>query len=376
MTLTPRGAVFLGVSLTIVVAGFLRIDGVLMTLGGTGLLFACFSLLVGRWNLAGLSLSLSGPPRVFAGTPVDIHLTLLNQKNLFGTCHLDLDLHLCESVMLSACAPWTAARSSSSIKLGGSIPRRGTATTHPCIVTSTFPLCLFRFRKAITLRHDILVFPRAIVPREFFASGQFEDSWDGRGDQPGPPPGEPRGLRPHQPGDRAKQIHWPATLRALARGRKPRVREYDPPGLRPRRAAVLFHSFGTDHTLIRTDLYERALALACGSLRHLRRNGIPTNLVADFLSWRPCPTFQPEDWSGALTQLAHARRANHTEAHDLLAEIEKTPPEVALIIISDMPLPSWAHIVPDRPLLLIDIRQHRFGKKSLQPSHRLPILPR
>lgn len=357
-----------------VAAGFLRIDGVLIALGGAGLFFALFALLAGRWNLAGLSLHLTAPARVFAGTPVDLHLTLLNHKNLFGACHLEFELGFCESVALSAHAPWTGARSSSTVKLSGSIPRRGAATTHPCLVASSFPLRIFRFRKTSTLRHDILVFPRAIVPREFFASGQFEDSWDGRGDQAGPPPGEPRGLRPYQPGDRAKQIHWPATLRALARGRKPRVREYDPPGLRPRRAEVLFHSFGTDHTLIRTDLFERALALACGTLRHLRSNGIPANLVADFLSWQPCPTFQPDDWSKTLTHLAHARRADHTEAHDLLAEIENTPPEVALVIISDMPLPSWEHIVPNRPLLLIDIRQHRFGSKSLQPSRRAPTI--
>jgi uncharacterized protein (DUF58 family) len=85
-------------------------------------------------------------------------------------------------------------------------------------------------------------------------------------------------------GDRAKLIHWPATIRSQARGRSPRVREYDPPGLRPHHTVVIFHSFGTDHTLIRTDLFERSLSLACGTLRHLRGIGVPSNLRADFLS--------------------------------------------------------------------------------------------
>lgn len=372
MTLTPRGAVFLGVSLTMVAVGFLMIDGVLISLGGTGLLFGFFAMVAGKWNLAGLHFHLTAPRRIFADTKIDLRLTQLNEKHLFGTCDVDLSLELCESVVLKTHAPFTAARSSSTAKLRGSIPRRGAGSRHSCEVSSTFPLGLFRFQKVISIKHDMLVFPRALVPREFFASGQFEDSWHGHGNQPGPPPGEPRGLRPFQAGDRAKQIHWPATIRSLARGRKPRVREFDPPGIRPRRAAVIFHSFGTDQTLIRTDLFERALALTCGTLKHLRRNAVPTQLVADFLSWKPCQTFHPEAWNETLTALAHAHRAGHTEAHDLLAEIENAESDLALIVISDMPLSSWKHVIPDRPALLIDIRQHRFGHKKLKPSSRAP----
>ena len=103
------------------------------------------------------------------------------------------------------------------------------------------------------VQQEMLVFPKALVPKEFFSSGEFDDAWHGEGLQAGDSPGEPRGLRPARPGDPAKNIHWPATMRAFARGRAPRIREMDPPGLRPRRATVLFHSFGTDGTLIRTD---------------------------------------------------------------------------------------------------------------------------
>lgn len=370
MSLTPRGAVFLGISLTMGLVGFLQVDGILITLGGTGLLIVLFAMLAGRWNLNGVDIHLTAPRRIFADTKIELQLTQVNDKALLGSYQVDLNLKLCESVVLKTHAHFTAARSSSTAKLRGSVPNRGVASHHSCEVTSLFPLGLFRFQKITVLRHDMLVFPRAIVPREFFASGQFEDSWNGHGKQPGPPPGEPRGFRPFQAGDRAKQIHWPATIRALARGRNPRVREFDPPGIRPRRAAVIFHSFGTDQTLIRTDLFERALALTCGTLRHLRSSSIPTQLIADFLSWKPSKTFHADEWSETLTALAHARRADHTEAHDLLAEIESADPEAALIIISDMPQSSWQHVIPDRPALLIDIRQHRFGHKKLKPSGR------
>ena len=374
VTLTSRGAVFLGVSLTLVVAGFFRIDGVLISLGAAGILLALLSWVVGRWNLAGCSLHLTAPHRVFADTPVEVSLSVLNHKALLGTCQLDLTLDLCQSAPLSCRAPWTAAGSTSTTRLRGRIPARGSVEIHPCAVQSTFPFGLFHFRRQTTLRHEMLVFPRAIVPREFFASGHFDDAADGGGEQAGNAPGEPRGLRPFEPGDRAKQIHWPATIRALFRGRKPRVREYDPPGLRPRRARVIFHSFGTDHTLIRTDLFERALALTCGTLRHLRGLGIPATLVADFFSWKARPSFQAEAWSETLTVLAEAQRAGHTEAHDLLAEIEKVPSETALIIISDMPPAAWEHVVSKRPLLVINIRQHRFGNKDLRFDRPTPAV--
>lgn len=368
---TLRGSVFIGASFTLVITGFLRVDGVLITLGAVGLLVTLISLVAGRWNLAGLNLRLTAPKRVFADTPIDLRLSVANRKSLFGSCHLDLKISLGRCAPLFTRAPWTACRSASSVKLRGRIPERGVMTTHPCVISSSFPLGLLRFRRHIEIQHEMLVYPRAIVPREFFANGQFDDSTDGSGDQSGQAPGEPRGLRPFQAGDRAKQIHWPATIRALSRGRSPRVREFDPPGLRPRKAVVLFHSYGTDHTLIRTDLFERALALACGTLRHLRGAGIPTQFIADFLSWKPQATFHPEGWSETLAVLTHAHRADQTEAHDLTAEIESIPRETALIIISDMPPEVWKHTLPDRPAMLVDIHQHRFGNRDLKVARPL-----
>lgn len=220
---------------------------------------------------------------------------------------------------------------------------------------------------------EILVFPKPLVPVEFFASGEFDDAWNGEGFQSGDAPGEPRGLRPFRPGDQAKRLHWPATIRSLARGRGPRVREYDPPGLRPRQATVIFHSFGTDNTLIRTDLFERALSLACGTLRHLRGIGVPATLRADFLSWKPRQTFQSEAWSETLAILARANRSEGTEAHDLIAEIESIPQQEALVIISDMPPDAWRHILPNRKALIVDIHQHTYKKRGMKFSPKKMI---
>jgi len=237
-----------------------------------------------------------------------------------------------------------------------------------CSISSEFPLGLIYKKQTLVISQKILVFPQAIVPKEFFATGEFDDAWNGDGYQPGNAPGEPRGLRPYSPGDTAKRLHWPATLRSLARGRAPRIRETDPPGRRPRSATVIFHSYGTDGELIRTDHFERALSLLCGTLRHLRKTGIPATLSADFLAWKDQPAFLPNAWSQTLTALAQAERASDTEAHDLKAAFLHAPKDHALIVISDMPPESWKHTLPKKPHLIVDIRQHNYSRRSLKTN--------
>ncbi|MGJ8695691.1 MAG: DUF58 domain-containing protein [Verrucomicrobiaceae bacterium] len=365
MSLTARGAALIGASCALLILGILKIDGALIAIGAAGILLFIVVILIGRLNLSRLTIAIEAPARVFADTAFDFRLTLLNPRHFLDAQGIKMKLSLSGRAHIHSHAAWTAARSSSTSKLRGSIPTRGAVKNHPCQLTSTFPLGILEHRRTTSVTREMLVFPRSLVPREFFSSGEFDDAWEGTGHQSGDSPGEPRGLRPFRPGDPAKNIHWPATMRSLARGRSPRVREFDPPGFRPRRATVLFHSFGTDGALIRTDYFERALSLLCGTLRHLRRIGVPASLTADFLSWQTAPTFQSHDWNETLTLLARCQRTPDTEAHDLLAAIHAAPPGDALLIVSDMPPESWQNILPDRSVLIVDIRQHHFANKSL-----------
>ena len=327
MTLTPRGAALLGGSLALTVAGMLKIDGALIAIGLAGLILLILTILLGRCNLALLKGEIEAPARIFADQTFDFRLRLWNRKNFFDAHDVEIRLLLSEKADIRSHSKWTAARSHSEVKLRGSIPTRGAVSRHGLQLQSAFPLGLLKHRRKLMIHQEILVFPKALLPKEIFSDGKFDESWHGEGQQAGESPGEPRGLRPFQPGDAAKNIHWPATIRALARGRMPHVRETDPPGLRPRRATVLFHSYGTDGTLIRTDHFERALSLLCGTLQHLRRIGVPASLKADFLSWKKQSTFQNSAWRETLTLLARAKRAGDTEAHDLTAIIEAAPPE-------------------------------------------------
>ncbi len=361
-----------------ITAGLLLIDSALIVLGAIGIFTLIFAWMIGVRNLARLEVTLQAPAQVFADTVFHLHVILQNGRKLMDTFYIHTVIHLSKIARIHSQTLWTAAGSSATVKLSGSIPSRGDHQEHPCILTSKFPLGLFSHERRLTAIREILVYPKAITPREFFATGEFDDAWLGGGLQQGDAPGEPRGIRPFRPGDPAKRIHWPSTIRSIARGRSPRIRESDPPGLRPRKATVIFHSFGTDGSLIRTDHFERGLSLLCGALRHLRSIGVTAHLKADFLAWKDFPTFHSQAWSNTLTHLARAQRAHETEAHDLETAILQTPSQNALIIVSDMPPESWQHTLPQRPALIIDINQHQYSKREMivkSKSHKIASIP-
>lgn len=361
--MTPKAAILIGTSLALVTAGFVQVDGILITLGAAGLLFLAGAFLLGRLNLRRLGLHLRAPSRLYADTPFDLRLTLVNKRGFLDAFAVEISLFLCRQATVTATAPWTSTRSV--VRLSGSIPGRGSELHHGFTLQSSFPLDLFRHRASGQVAHEILVYPRPLVPREFFTHGALHDSSLLPGLTPGNAPGEPRGIRPWQPGDAAKHIHWPASARAMSRRRGLRIRENDPPGFHPQHCTLLFHSYGTSGELIRADRFERALSLVCGSLRYLRDHGVPTTLVADFLDWEPLPVTSPGGMSNALVALARAKRANGTEAHDLAAALEDVPAGHSLLVLSDMPADSWQPLLPARPLLPVDIRQFRYGQRPL-----------
>jgi uncharacterized protein (DUF58 family) len=360
---TPQAAILIGTSLALITAGLVRIDGVLITLGVSGLHLLIGAFLLGRRNLRRLALTLRAPARLYADTPFDLRVTLHNNRTLLDAFHIDIALHLSQQAHIDTTAPWTS--SSSTVKLTGSIPGRGSVIEHPFTLRSTFPLDLFRHEASGTASHEILIYPRPLLPKEFFTHGALHDSSLLPGVTPGSAPGEPRGIRPWQPGDPAKHIHWPASARSMSRLRGLRIRENDPPGFHPQHCTLLFHSFGTSGELIRADRFERALSLACGSLRYLRDHGIPTTLLADFLHWEPLPVTTRAGMANALVALTRAQRHAGTEAHDLLHAIDKVPPEHSLLLLSDMPTSSWSDILPNRPAIPINITQHHYGHKQL-----------
>jgi uncharacterized protein (DUF58 family) len=351
-----------------VALGTLRVDGVLIALGSSGIILLLGALGLGRWNLRRLSVALRAPARVYADAPFDLRVILHNQRSLLDAFAVRVDLKLSNQVDVRTYAPWTAASSRSEARLRGSMPGRSSILNHTYQLESLTPLGLFQVRASGATRHEILVFPRPLTPRELFTQGSLHDASLLPGTTPGHAPGEPRGIRPWQPGDPAKLVHWPASARSLSRRRGLRIRENDPPGFYPRHCTVLFHSFGTSGELIRSDRFEWALSLTCGTIRYLRDHGIPTTFLADFNDWKPLTVVSRPGFANLLVSLARARRRNDTEAHNLLPVIDRIPEDHSVVMLSDMPPDAWEPSLPKRPILAVDVRQHRYGSRKLQTT--------
>lgn len=369
--LTPRGAILLGASLALITLGFVRVDGVLITLGSAGLLLLGGTFVFSRCNLRRLAVSLRAPSRVYADAPFEVQVLFDDRRTLLDAFGIRIDLKFAGQVDVQTYAPWTAAGSSSKVRLRGSVPGRASVEEHNYTLESITPLGLFHVKASGSTSHKILVFPRPLMPRELFTQGALHDASLLPGSTPGNAPGEPRGIRPWQPGDPAKHIHWPSSMRSLSRRRGLRIRENDPPGFYPQHCTVLFHSFGAAGELIRGDRFEWALSLTCGTFRYLRDHGIPTTFLADFNDWQPLKVANRSQFSKLLVSLACAERRNDTEAHNLLPIIERVPEDHAIIILSDMPPDTWEHMLPGRPVLPIDVRQHRYGARKLQTGEEV-----
>tara|TARA_B100001109_G_scaffold235148_1_gene214685 strand:+ start:2882 stop:3997 length:1116 start_codon:yes stop_codon:yes gene_type:complete len=370
--LTRRGAILLGASLALITLGGVRADGILITLGLSGSLLLAGAWLVLRQNLGSLALSLRAPTRVYADHPFDLRILLHNERRVLDAFQIKIAVRLAGQVEIRAFAPWTAANSASELHLRGTIPGRSALSEHEYSLQTTMPLGLFSLKASGVVSHEILVFPRPLIPRELSTQGSLHDASLLPGVTSGQAPGEPRGIRPWQAGDPAKHIHWPASARSFTRCRGLRVRENDPPGFYPRHCVVLFHSFGMSGQLIRADRFEWALSLACGTLRHLREHGIPTTFLADFNQWEPLPVTSRSSFGNLLVSLTRAQRQNDTEAHDLIPVMERIADDDSLIIISDMPTESWADTLPQRPAISVDIRQHNYGARTLKVRSSTP----
>ncbi len=361
-SLQARGAVIGATGLVLLVAGLWRIDGVLAALGLAAWCLLGLAFVLGRANLAKLAGRLDAPEKVTAGAIFPLRLTLENPRGFLDAFGVSFEIEFPGKARAGGRAAWIAAGSAADLDLRVAVPERGAVEVHPLRLESVFPLGLFRFRRTGDASHPLLVFPRPVVPRALRAPGVLMDASPVEGASAGEAPGEPRGLRPVRPGDPARRIHWPATLRAHAAGAPPLVREADPPGFHPRGCVVLFHSFGADGGLIRPDRFERAISLAAGTLRHLHGLGVPALLAADFDGWKEHPAATRAQLAHCQEVLARARRAAGTEAHDLQSAAAKVGDDSSLIVISDMPAKAWRGALPKRvlpPVALEPLRRER-----------------
>ena len=353
-----------GAGLALVAAGLWRVDGVLAALGMGAWCLLGLAWALGKLNLMRLEVTLDGPNKVSAGVVFPAMLTLRNKRKFWDAFAVFIELEFPGNARHGGHATWVAASSAADMDLRVAIRARSSKDEHPLRMESGFPLGLFEVRRELLLTHPLLVLPHPLVPHGLQAVGVLMDASPVTGASAGGAAGEPRGLRPWQPGDSLRRIDWPTSLRSWARGAGLIVREADPPGYHPRRCLVLFHSFGTDGKLIRPELFERALALTAGVMRHLHALGIPVRLIADFAGWVEQPASTRAQLAACHELLARATREQGTEAHDLLAAAKRTAEDETLVVLSDMPPSSWLGSLPKLHLPILTPDLHKLRSPS------------
>lgn len=371
--LAPRGVLCLGIAVGLSVIGIFLADGALITLGFSALMLMVCCYVMGRSNLQRLKVDISLPAKCYANKYYKPHVVIRNERSLLDAFYVDLYIAFPNESVLSSRSNWVPARSLSSADVRVRFPMRSSSLEHPCRFVSVFPLGLFRFSSYQSVSQPLIVYPRQIVPEELLdygVSGQCERVHE---DSDVQNVGEPRSIRPWQPGDPAKNIHWPASIRSLAQGHSLRVREFDPPGLQPERAVLIFHSYSAHREMMREDTFERAISLVAGAISYFRNLNIKTELVADFMRWHPVLSKSRSQYYECLAILAESERAIGTELHELQSALDRVLDGQQVIIISDMRSDSWKDLIEmPESAKIVDIRQVRFPfKKTVSAKEAL-----
>jgi len=368
--ITGRGVVVGCAALVLVLAGFLLGHGGMITLGGCGLMILGGCFVMAPRNLRDLELEVRLPPRFFAMRNVTAVVELHNRRRAGNAWRVEVSVRFPHKVERSGHAPWTPAMGSSLRSERLSIPVRGGFQEVDVEIRSRFPLGLFRVHRSDTCRCPVVVYPQLITPVELQWEGLQTDPNPTAGAAPGDLFGEPRGIRPYQPGDKATRIHHFASARSLSRGQGLQARAYDPPGFHPDRCRIVFHSYAKAGEVIRFDRFERGLSLVAGTLCHFQTNQTKVTLQADFAGWRSWPCETRAQYLECLALLTRTERARQTKAHELVEVLQATPATEQLIIISDSPPEQWADLVPltHHRAILVNIRQVRFERRQFQPQ--------
>lgn len=336
--LTGRGAALLVAGLMLITAGLLTRDGDLVAMGVGAILLMLPLAGLAWWNLQRISLAADLPAKVIAEERFDCRLRVANGRPLGDAFQIFAEQELPGGGILRFHAPWTPAQGETQVLLDGSVPRRGVFGGGQVFLRSTFPLGLFRVLARGQMADSMLVMPRPLIPAPLEDPCLTVESDDSRVEQSRwPGLGELHGLRPYQPGDPLRFIHWPAS----SRGQGLVTRTHDRPRHQPKLAVVVFHSASSNRTLIRPENFEAALRLLAGSIWRLAHQDIPVEVRADFLDWRPFRCANRDECVRFHASLAKVKRSNKTTLDKVDELVQAAPNDAIIIVISDLPRSGW-----------------------------------
>lgn len=365
--LTARGGFLLAASLLAVVGGFLFPEPQAVQVGLMGMVILVVSWPLARMNLRAITGSRTVPESAFAGQPFPVEITVKNGRSRWDAMSIDYEDGIAGPAERGLHVAWLRPGGSSSRQFKTRLLRRGLRHRLRSSVQSSFPLGLWRVREEFVETIDMVLIPRPIVPRllddpEFSALLEADESESIQVDHSG----DFHGLREFQPGDRVKQIDWPATARA----QKLLVRKFD--RRLPSRFLIVFHSITPGRKAHHGETFDSAMELLCGLLLGLNHRGIPMDLMASFNGWKQEPVGGDERrLANGLRILAGARRAPESDFRMLLPLLAALDSSQRVFILSDVPVKWWEPELPEVPCLVtclsvseMRVRQPRIFQRS------------
>jgi len=230
--------------------------------------FMAVSGLLGRWNLARLTLRCVPPEEVYDGVPTLLGIELVNRRRYLPACLLEVALGG-ESVLFPLVEAGTAQRKPLPATLSG----RGLQRLPVLDVRSRFPINFFIRRMTMAVAEPVLVFPtprpcpEGAVADPAGTHGSMQ-SWQ-RGLE-----GEISRIGEYRGGEPLRQIHW----KLSARHDQLKVKELSA----ATRAPVLL-----DLAVLPGVGIEERLRSACWLIGQLLRNGRPVGLRAGSTAFPP-----------------------------------------------------------------------------------------
>jgi len=362
--LTGRGAGLLLLSLAVTVTGAVIPEPNAVRLGLLGMLLLPVTWPLARRNLRALRIERRLPESCFAGQLFSMDLELVNDKPRMDSVAVDLDDGIAGPAERGMTARWIRSRGGRvSRTLTTRLLRRGVAHRLRSMLSSSFPLGLWRSRQEVRDVIEVVVYPRPVTPRTLEeATDSAMIDTDEAESTHRDWMGDFHGVRAFQPGDRLKLIHWASTARS---GGALMVRQFDRP--LPEKYFVVFHSiFPGKQTGERGDAFESAMELLCGLLMHCRDQSIPLDLVASFEEWRVIPVGTPQQIEDALYLLAAARRNGERDPANMIRALAGVERHTRVFILSDVSVKDWEPLLPEFPftvtcLSVSDLRIKRPG---------------
>jgi uncharacterized protein (DUF58 family) len=346
--LTGRGGFLLVFSLLALALGLTLPEPHAVQLGLLGILLLVIAWPLTRANLRSISSTRVAPESAFAGQSFTLEITVQNDRRKLDAFAIEYEDSISGPSERGLHAAWMRAGGNVQRIFKTRLLRRGLRHRVRGNLASTFPLGLWRAQQEFKDTLEMIIMPRPITPKilddpEFASLLEADDSESIQLDHAG----DFHGLRHFQPGDRVKQIDWPAT----ARSGKIMVRKFD--RRLPSRFLIVFHSLVGKTKPAHGEAFEAAMEMLCGLLLGLHERGIPMDLIASFNDWKLQPVGgTAKHLQSGLRLLADARRNPETDFSRLQRVLANVDSSQRVFLLSDVPVKDWESCVPEVPCLV------------------------